>query len=140
MFGVHQLVAMTFDSNYTPDCHVHHLDENKSNNKAYNLECMSKSDHARLHADITPLSNYLKENGPYNKGMKMSDEFREKCRQSALRRAKENRSSKYNGNQFVDAYGNRKYISEEKRMNSEKNVDKVLFVEKSRKETKRTNY
>ena len=77
VFGVHQLVAMTFDPNYTPDCQVHHLDENKTNNKAYNLECMSKSEHTRLHS---------KERVPYNKGMKMSDDYREKCRQSALRR------------------------------------------------------
>lgn len=97
VFGVHQLVAMTFDPNYTPDCNVHHLDENKTNNKAYNLECMPKSEHARLHADITHISNYLKENGPYNKGMKMSDEFREKCRQSALKREEKKRKTQLLG-------------------------------------------
>ena len=30
--GVHQVVAMTFDKGYFPDCVVHHIDEDKHNN------------------------------------------------------------------------------------------------------------
>ena len=45
------------------------------------------------------LAEYTKLNGPANKGKKMSKEFCEKCRQSASKRG-------FNGNQFIDKYGN----------------------------------
>ena len=52
VFGVHQLVAMTFNSDWFPGCIVHHVDENKYNNNDWNLECMSRAEHARLHNPI----------------------------------------------------------------------------------------
>ena len=55
-----------------------------------NLECYSRSEHARKHAvesDIGQrLGNYVKQNDPPNKGKKMSDEFRKHCSESAKRR------------------------------------------------------
>lgn len=86
--GVHQVVSMTFDPDYYPGCIVHHKDENKKHNYADNLKVESNSDHARHHADPQKLIDYMKKHGPINKGKKMSPEFCEKCRQSALKRHK----------------------------------------------------
>ena len=77
--GVHQLTARAFLDSFFDGCVVHHVDENKTNNFIGNLVCMSIEDHARLHADPSYMIKYVKENGPANKGMKMSDEFSEKC-------------------------------------------------------------
>lgn len=88
VFGVHQLVAMTFDPSYTSDCVVHHKDKNKLNNNINNLECKSRSEHSKEHADPTSLIKYAKEHGPINKGKKMSKEFRQKCHDSAIKRWK----------------------------------------------------
>lgn len=41
---------------------------------------------------------------PWNKGIKMSEEFCKKCSESAKNR----KDGRFNGNQYVDAYGNRK--------------------------------
>jgi hypothetical protein len=49
VYGVHQLVAMTFNDKWFDGCIVHHLDEDKHNNYDYNLECMSREEHGRLH-------------------------------------------------------------------------------------------
>lgn len=84
--GIHQIVSMTFDPDFYPGCVVHHIDENKKNNIDTNLKVESKSEHSRHHADRDRLANYINEHGPHNKGKKMSPEFCEKCRQSALRR------------------------------------------------------
>ena len=46
---VHRLVAMTFDNAWFDECVVHHMDENKHNNYDYNLACMSREEHGRLH-------------------------------------------------------------------------------------------
>lgn len=91
--GVHQLVAMTFDPNYYPGCVVHHLDEDKHNNHIDNLQCLSVHDHCKHHADPDVFRRWTKEHGgPANKGKKMSDEFREHCRISALKRAERERA------------------------------------------------
>ena len=86
VFGVHQLVAMTFNPSYTSDCVVHHKDGNKTNNNYDNLECKSRSEHSKEHANPEPIIKYNKENGPINKGKKMSKEFKQKCKESAIRR------------------------------------------------------
>ena len=85
--GVHQLVAMTFKEEYYPGCVVHHKDENKRHNWDENLQIESKEDHSRHHANPQAMLDWQKEHGgPANKGQKMSPEFCEKCRQSALNR------------------------------------------------------
>lgn len=104
VLGVHQVVGMTFLPEYFDGCVVHHIDENKHNNYDVNLVVMSKSDHSRKHADPSHLIEHQRKFGPYNKGMKMSAEYCEKCRQSALNRDYE---YKFYGNQYIDADGNR---------------------------------
>lgn len=113
--GVHQVVAMSFlDECYSDDV-VHHLDENKQNNFLGNLSIMRLEDHAKQHADSSRLTNYIKEHGPANKGKKMSKEFCEHCKQSALKRAKfEKINHVYRGNQFRNADGSKKQIDPEK--------------------------
>lgn len=101
IIGVHVAVAMFHCSDYFEGCIVHHEDEDKKNNWAYNLKCETRSEHSRRHASKTHLSNYVKQNGPANKGKKMSSEFCERCRESALRRG-------FNGNQFVDKNNKRR--------------------------------
>lgn len=121
ILGVHQAVAMTFDNKYYPECIVHHLDENKTNNCLWNLRVESNSDHARHHADPSAMIKYVKEHGPANKGVKMSDEFREKCRQSAIKRVERERaegikrghSGVYKGNKFRNADGSKKEVDVE---------------------------
>lgn len=105
--GIHQLIAMTFDEEYYDGCVVHHKDENKCHNWDENLEVESREEHSRHHADPSRLANYINEYGPANKGKKMSPEFCEKCRQSALNR-KDNQNRKFQGNQFVNADGSKK--------------------------------
>ena len=95
--GVHQVVSMTFDDKYYDGCVVHHKDENKLHNWDENLQVESISEHARHHADPSRLAKWAKENGgPANKGKTMSDEFKEKCRQNALKR-----EHKFYGNQYT---------------------------------------
>lgn len=84
--GVHQLIAATF------------IDQDKHNNALNNLQVKSRSEHSRQHADPKLLIRYIDEHGPHNKGKKMSSEFCEKCRQSALKRG-------FNGNQYVKKIG-----------------------------------
>ncbi len=68
IFGVHQLMAMTFIENYSPDCVTHHKDGDKTNNKLENLECKSRSEHSRQHANYIPLWKHIVYYGPHNKG------------------------------------------------------------------------
>ena len=103
--GVHQIVAMTFDEKFYPGCVVHHKDEDKHHNWDENLEVESRNEHSHHHADPDRLRKYISDNGPVNKGKKMSPEFCEKCRQSALNR-KDNQ--KFHGNQFVNSDGSKK--------------------------------
>lgn len=85
--GVHQVVSMTFDPKYYPGCVVHHKDENKKHNWDDNLKVESRVEHSRHHANPLQLINWMQANGgPINKGKKMSPEFCEKCRKSALKR------------------------------------------------------
>ena len=87
VLGVHQLVAMKY-LNWYSGSHVHHLDKDRSNNHVSNLEVIDPKSHLSMHGkDQTPRKGFT----PWNKGKKMSDEFREKCRQSALARHHNNR-------------------------------------------------
>ena len=110
--GVHQLVAMTFKEEYYTGCVVHHKDENKKHNWDENLQIESNEEHSRHHANPQAMLNWQKEHGgPANKGQKMSDEFRDHCREGALRRAERERTEGTSGryaNQFVDVDGNKK--------------------------------
>ena len=87
--GVHQLVAMTFLSSYRNGCVVHHVDEKRHNNTLSNLQVMSNAEHASLHYDTEKLSAICKNRTPWNKGKKMTDTFRQHCRESALKRKKQ---------------------------------------------------
>lgn len=112
--GVHQVVAMTFDENYYDGCVVHHIDENKHNNYIENLESISKSEHSRHHANPAALQKYIGENGPANRGKEMPQEFKDKCRQSALNRRTNCQScGKFTGNQYMNADGSRKEVTDE---------------------------
>ena len=85
--GVHTVVAMFHSDYYFEGCEVHHIDEDPHNNNINNLRCMSKSNHARLHAlGNYTLANYTKEHGPHNKGKKMDEMFCKKCKAAANRR------------------------------------------------------
>ena len=111
ILGVHQAVAMTHDPEYFDGCVVHHIDGDKTNNNLSNLKCETRSEHSRNHADPAALQKYVKEHGSPTKGMKMSQEFCEKCRQNALKRVK-NGNVSFHGNQFVDKDGNKKQIDQ----------------------------
>lgn len=84
--GVHQLVAAAFMSDYKQGMIVHHKDENKHNNCLDNLQLMARSAHARLHIDTEYLSQLSKERTPWNKGKKMSEEYRQHCSEGAKKR------------------------------------------------------
>ncbi len=100
IFGVHTVVAMKYLPDYELGCIVHHVDGNCHNNKLKNLVVLSRSEHSRLHNKGNRLlANYVKQNGPANKGKKMSEAFCQKCSDSAKLRG-------FNGNQFVDKFGN----------------------------------
>ena len=92
--GVHQVIAMTFDERYYDGCHVHHKDENKQNNNISNLDVEDPHDHIRHHANPEHLKKYIAEHGSPNKGKKMSPEFCEKCRISAIKRCERERLEK----------------------------------------------
>ena len=49
-FKVHRLVAKYFCENYRDDCEVHHVNRNRSDNKATNLLCLTKKEHAEIHS------------------------------------------------------------------------------------------
>ena len=105
ILGVHVVVAMKY-LDYYEGCVVHHKDENKSNNNLYNLEVANSTYHKSYHAKRN--LNFIEGNKskkPWNKGLKMSDEFRQHCSESAKKRAKR---IGFQGNQFVDKYGNKK--------------------------------
>lgn len=51
---VHRLVAQAFISNYSEDIQVHHLNENKADNRVDNLKCMTILEHQRFHKQILP--------------------------------------------------------------------------------------
>ena len=86
IMGVHTAVCMFNHPEYFEGCVIHHIDGNKYNNYVSNLHPMTRSEHTELHCNRHVLADYIKRNGPANKGKKMSDDFREKCRQSAFKR------------------------------------------------------
>ena len=51
---VHRLVAQAFLDDYSEEVHVHHIDEDKSNNNVNNLHCINKLLHQKLHKTIYP--------------------------------------------------------------------------------------
>lgn len=96
IFGVHTLVAMVHLDNFFNGCVVHHIDGDKKNNDVKNLKIYSRNEHSREHnKNNTTLVDYVKNNGPANKGKKMPVDFCKKCSDSAKKRG-------FNGNQFVD--------------------------------------
>ena len=86
ILGVHSVVAMFYCDSYFEGCVVHHKDEDRHNNHSSNLECLTRAQHSRMHVNPNVLRKYIQVNGPANKGKHMSEEFKEKCRQSAIRR------------------------------------------------------
>ena len=101
IFGVHTLVAIKY-LDFFEGCIVHHKDRNRSNNSVENLQVFSKSEHARHHSNGR-LGEYVKKYGSPRKGVKLSEETKQKIREKAL-----NKPHEFRGNQFVDKYGNRK--------------------------------
>ena len=106
IMGVHSVVAMKYLPNYYKGCIVHHKDENTHNNSVRNLEILSRAEHARHHVIESEYFRYSRKGvEPWNKGLKMSEEFCRKCRESAN---KNKRQRTFHGNQYIDQYGNRK--------------------------------
>ena len=104
VFGVHTVVAMKYLDNFHKGCVVHHKDKNTHNNKVENLEVLERGEHSKLHnKDNNFLADYVKTHGTWNKGKKMNEEYRDICRKSAKKRG-------FNGNKYVDKYGNRRDI------------------------------
>ena len=98
IFGVHNAVSMYLDDNWFDGCDVHHKNENTHDNRIENLEPLSRSDHTRLHF---PEKHFEKlEYHAWNKGMKMSDEFRQKCSISKKKCYAEHKI-KFKGNQYL---------------------------------------
>lgn len=77
-FRVHRLVASAFIPNIHNKPCVNHLDSNKENNCIQNLEWCTHSDNIR-HSFV--FGTHPK----WNKGLKMNDEYKEKCRQRAIK-------------------------------------------------------
>lgn len=91
-FPTHHLIAYTFlNLEYGKDYVVHHKDENKLNNIPSNLIIMKSKDHDSYHANTMSeehkkrISISTKGRKPWNKGLKMSDEFCEKNKQTQLK-------------------------------------------------------
>ena len=104
VFGVHTVVAMKYLDGFHKGCIIHHKDGNTHNNSVENLEVFEREEHSKLHnKDNNRLADYVKTYRPWNKGKKMNDEYRNICKKSALKRG-------FNGNQYVDKYGNRKEV------------------------------
>lgn len=102
IFGVHILVAMLYLRDFYSGCVVHSRDGDTHNNNVKNLEIMSRSEHARRHGKVyCACGEYNKKYGSWNKGKRMSVECRKHL--SDVRKGQ-----KFKGNQYVDAYGNRK--------------------------------
>lgn len=102
---VHRIVAYNFIPN--PYCYsmINHIDENPANNIVTNLEWCDIIYNNTYNNRHKKVGEKLKGKTPWNKGQKMSPEFCEKCRQSAIKRVKRKR---FNGNQYVNADGTRK--------------------------------
>lgn len=55
---VHRVVYEYFGLNFNPKYHVHHKDGNKLNNFIDNLECVSPSEHNKIHHKDNTFKNY----------------------------------------------------------------------------------
>jgi hypothetical protein len=54
MVYIHRIIMENYLNRYLEDYeHVHHIDEDRSNNKLENLEILTNSEHAKLHHPIT---------------------------------------------------------------------------------------
>lgn len=51
-FRVHRLVAEYFCENYAENIEVHHKNRNRQDNRAENLICLTKKEHAELHKKL----------------------------------------------------------------------------------------
>lgn len=71
---------------------VHHKDHNPNNNNIDNLELMTNSEHASWHATNDNYGDNIKSFGGWNKGQKMSEDFKEHCRKAALLRWSTNKT------------------------------------------------
>lgn len=87
-YGVHSMIARLRLESWYDGCVVHHINGDQSDNRPDNLECLSRGEHTKMHNTTYPcaLAVYVKKYGPPNKGKKMSDSFRQHCREGAARR------------------------------------------------------
>lgn len=53
---IHRLVAMAFLPDYSEDKQVHHINENKTDNRLENLKVMEMAEHQKLHNQIYPIT------------------------------------------------------------------------------------
>lgn len=87
VLGVHVVMAMKFLDGYYKGCVVHHKDGNTLNNSINNLEIMARSEHCRHHGkENIKFANLNKGKPAWNKGMKMPEEFCQRCKESAINR------------------------------------------------------
>lgn len=88
--GVHTVIAMKY-LEYFEGCVVHHKDENTDNNRLDNLEIMTRTDHARIHACANDKFKFSNKGKPSKfKGQRRDEEFCRHCSIGAkLRRLKE---------------------------------------------------
>ena len=100
--GVHTLVATKYLDNYYEGCVVHHKNHDTYDNNVHNLEILSRSLHSKLHNENNVnLANYIKNNGPWNKGKKMDENMKKHLSEKRKEMFK-NKEIKFNGNQFVN--------------------------------------
>lgn len=100
--GVHTLVASKYLDNFYEGCVVHYKNHNTHDNNIQNLEVLSRELHSRLHnKNNKTLANYVKNNGPWNKGKKMNTEARRHLSEKRKEMFKNN-ELKFHGNQFVN--------------------------------------
>lgn len=103
--GVHTLVATKYLDDYYEGCVVHHKNHNTHDNSVQNLEILSRSLHSKLHSENSMnLANYIKNNGPWNKGKKM-DEVMKKRLSEKRKELIKNKEITFNGNQFINENG-----------------------------------
>lgn len=107
VLGVHSVVARFHCPDWFEGCVVHHMDENTHNNDVSNLQCLSRSEHCRHHADPSKMVKHVKEHGAWNKGKPWSDESKKKMSESAKRRYADG-STSFHGNQYVDGNYNKR--------------------------------